>query len=44
VGCGLVMIGAARVHLLRHEPKGLPPTLVLLVLAVVVAGIRFSQL
>ncbi len=44
IGCGLVMVGAARVHLLRHEPKGLPPTIVLLLLAVVVAVIRFSQL
>ncbi len=44
IGCGLVMIGALRVHLLRHEPKALPPAVVLLVLAVAVAAIRFSQL
>ncbi len=44
IGCGLVMIGALRVHLLRHEPKALPPAVVLLVLPVAVAAIRFSQL
>ncbi|MFE3113621.1 DoxX family protein [Kitasatospora indigofera] len=41
-GLAVTMLGAAAVHLRRGEAKAVPPSLVLLVLAVVVAWGRFG--
>lgn len=42
VGLGLLMAGAAVIHLRRHEAQGVVVTLVLLALAAVVAWGRFG--
>lgn len=44
VGLALVMVGAARTHARRGEPQAYPVVGVLLLLALVVAVIRFTQL
>ena len=44
VGLGAVQLGAIRVHARRGEYKVLPANVVLLILAIVLAAVRFSQL